>query len=148
MRAVIAGLLLALATAQTMPTPTNAAKADSTLKVKGAAGKPTTLEFATGMDSADADKKGSYSFTNTGKGSMAFTAKFGDAASVPVFTITGQAATSTFLEESAFPVFLEATNETVEKASNGSTATTSAAVSAKEEAAASAKLPSIVGGTA
>merc|ERR1719353_1875126 len=92
MRFVAVAALLALATAQTLPTPTNAAKADSTLKVKGAAGKPTTLEFATGMDSADADKKGSYSFTNSGKGSMAMTAKFADAAKVSNPAAPGSAA--------------------------------------------------------
>jgi len=146
-RVLAAACLLALATAQTMPAPTNSAKADSTLKVKAAAGKPTTLEFATGMDSADAEKKGSYSFTNNAKGSLAFTAKLGDSASVPVFTITGQASTASFLEEDASTMFLEAANMT-ELPGNGSSSTLSAAAAAKEEAAASSKLPAVVGGTA
>merc|ERR1711871_230866 len=143
-KAAIAVVLLAVASAQpVLSTPTNAAKADSTLKVKGAAGKPTSLEFATGMDSSDAEKKASYSFTNSGKGSLAFTAKFGDAAAMPIFTLTGQAASASFLEDSAFPAFLEADNVT-----GNQTSTKSTSADAKDEQAASSKLPAVVGGTA
>jgi len=150
MKAAVALLVLAVATAQVLPSPTNAAKADSTLKVKASAGKPTTLEFATGQDSSDADKKASFAFTNNGKGALSMTAKFGDAQAAPVFTITGQA-TGAFLEEESVGSFMEVTAANTTEVSpqvNNASAPNSAAVAAKEEMASAAKLPAVVGGTA